>query len=399
MLKKGQYSNDRLLSISHLLERYIAPISNISNWNKGIGCIKYLNMVIKYLEFAREEYCLDKYAILPNLNGDFMLIKDLSPDHNSIIESVLIDILNELSNHTTDYNVKLTSRELTVDTSNELGPIQISQEITSFFKRANESMMKKIAFKIICLCSTEDDVEKRRKLWSFAHDLHKEIGEFKVLNGINPYIYTEVDKFFFPFLLNEVTNLNSVNNLEYKLPKNQNEVFTWLNEFIQFYKDTKNWNEVRIIPNQNDVFCCSNELSIDEGIPEEIKDIFKVAGVNLQETLADRRVFILSPSHMSNQLFDSLNESMKMNVAKRAIRIFRQHDDEKHKELFKIIKQASPFNDLSEISSSNENIKDFSLSFSSNFIFLYLLHNYFSRDRPTITQSYYNGYQTYSQRQ
>lgn len=132
------------------------------------------------------------------------------------------------------------------------------------------------------------ELKKNEFITSWGYTMNKE----NSINEIN-YIYDEIN------LLKDLSDCKNINNLENKLKKKKSEIIDYLNEFLQFFKN--NWNDedilntYPILPNRNGDFKKIKDLYSDSSniIPKPIMDIYNsISTKKLNEELIDSEINI-----------------------------------------------------------------------------------------------------------
>ncbi|MFB2923667.1 sacsin N-terminal ATP-binding-like domain-containing protein [Aerosakkonema funiforme] len=119
-------------------------------------------------------------------------------------------------------------------------------------------------------------------------------------------------------LVSDIASLSNVSQLANRTNRNEEETLNWLNRVIEFVvaEDQKLLSDYAIIPNQYNVFRKKEELSTDNKIPKELKDVLKI----LQE---DWRRYLKHPKITSGNLVQTkgindivvrINQIIKENI-------------------------------------------------------------------------------------
>lgn len=161
-----------------------------------------------------------------------------------------------------------------------------------------------------------------------------------------------------------VSEQENVSNLAGLLEKDEAATLAWLNDLVRFFQEsgnaeylstikvTKASNRVvdksmPVLPNQHGDFCVKSELSLDDEIDEDLKDIAAMLGEDYRPGLLDTRIHLeLSGKTKTNQdlahdISDLVHERFKeatrgedtRNIFRRLLRWFDKHPAEA-KDLF-----------------------------------------------------------------
>jgi len=132
---------------------------------------------------------------------------------------------------------------------------------------------------------------RQRKLFNLYEIFtNKSYDKFEIKNNLyNDEIWRSSNKYIFKFIRKEIEKHENLKSLEDYICKNEEETLNYLLEFIKYSK------EGRVILNQNDQFCQRDQLQNDEFennafIPDILKDIYKLLGVDIRNSLAHNRM-------------------------------------------------------------------------------------------------------------
>lgn len=252
--------------------------------------IHWLNKVISFLfEQAQKPDLLKKYAILPNKNNVFKKVGEkenrLHSDIDAQIPNEIINIYKKIGDK--DWADYLLNPKIIISDIPEIpkyGITHISQDIDNIIsaKTTNQSTLRKAIYQIISYYSPSFEKEDgyadwRKKLWKFTRDLDNTVPEVTELEGLTTGFWKKADEWLLLTLIQDIQTTKDIETLQQKLSLDTNErTLKWLNDFIYFYIQNKKetyYSEKAIFPNQKGILRKKQELFIDKGIPEELKEI------------------------------------------------------------------------------------------------------------------------------
>ncbi|MCS7052610.1 MAG: hypothetical protein NZM09_02625, partial [Ignavibacterium sp.] len=97
-------------------------------------------------------------------------------------------------------------------------------------------------------------------------------------------------------LAEKISKFDSIDELKTELKLSEEEVFGWLNRFYELifndksFVNKKKFNDYKIFPNQNGKFSNLSDLSIDDDIEEELKNVLKILDVDIRNKLLHKKV-------------------------------------------------------------------------------------------------------------
>lgn len=259
--------------------------------------LDWLNRVIRFTsedESNKSIKLLDNYPIIPNQYGNFKRFSELFKDDR--IPEELKYVLKILGQ---DWQNDLAHLEINCDFSKQLEIHQVSHKIDALVKDNNtQSIRKAVYYLISCFPDREnfDDtaMELRDQIWQFAKDLDDAVPEKRPLSRYTAKLWDECDRWLLKTLVSDLVKLGNVDNLKSRLSKTNEESISWISDFIQFLNRDENWQlfylKQPVLPNQEGNFKCENQVSYDQKIPEEIKDVLLKLRINYRAKLLDRDI-------------------------------------------------------------------------------------------------------------
>lgn len=270
----------------------IENCKNIKNLCKELSnnkeeVIDSLNQFLKFLRNnCKYEEILNKYPIIPNRNGDFKKIKDLYSDDKNIIPKDVIDIYDSISSK--KLSDELIEPKIKLE---NLGDLLKKKDFDAISTSLNNYILKnkekEITKKLVVypILSIKSDREKVSKIYQFLNRFYK-LKERKIINNDNKTripidFWTHALEFWFnehPKEIEKYQNIKGLKNGLINKDIDNISLLKWMNDYLDFLNSNssnKNFQNLKIFPNQNGNFCPLNTLHFDSGFPEEFKDILK----------------------------------------------------------------------------------------------------------------------------
>jgi hypothetical protein len=299
----ADWKKDLGVNLRYSLDNLIQNISSQENLQKlsqlidknELETLNWLNQVIKFIFDDKSTDLLDNYPIIPNQYGNFKLFKELFKDDHLPEElKYILKILGK------DWKNSLAHLQITCDFSQQLNINQVSDQIDKIIREnQNKEIRKAVYYLISCFPAkkslNQQAITLRSQIWQLAKDLDQSVPEQRTISRCTNKLWDECDQWLLKTLVTDLVGLKNIENLKVRLNKNTNqETVCWLSNFIQFLNTDSNWqifySEKAILPNQEGVFKGKLEVSFDQDIPEEIKDILKLLGINYRAKLLDREI-------------------------------------------------------------------------------------------------------------
>ena len=114
-----------------------------------------------------------------------------------------------------------------------------------------------------------------------------------------------------PKEIEQYANIKGLKNKVRDKSMNENNLLKWMNSYLNFLKlnsTDRNFENLKIFPNQNGDFCVLNNLNFDSGFAEEFKDILKkYFNIDKREILLDKEIISYN-SHKIMPEIDVVND-------------------------------------------------------------------------------------------
>ena len=345
-------------SVSQLCSQLNKSEAEIYNW---------LNDVYSFLI---EQNCLndfDKYSIIPNMEGTFMKLEELSSDNSEPIPSKLMDLYNKVMPSTINSKILNYSINSAVF-GNSLKVFALKDIIEWFTKKitSKDTYISDgksyyanfyLAYNIIELYPKGIDdseyVSYRKQLYNFSNADGRN-NPFSPIAVDNRDLWREADIYWFNDNYRYIADKKTVDNLSktyFKEPKSIEDTLNWLNEYIQFYRDNSKGDLIKdkcIFPNQQLDLKSLNYLRYDDDIEEVFKDLADYA-LNVENTSDKYRHVLLHRSisgyekhnpltlnevykYIKEDVFDKSSGNIRDVISKHAISIIKRSEDSESQE-------------------------------------------------------------------
>ena len=235
--------------------------------------------------------------MIPNTYGEFLKIQEFE-DFNCVPEEILDGIQKTFSK---DLKQKSPYKGLNIKGINknsikDLGEIveqcfgNKRKEERDFFNYRNTYGICKIIIKYIPMNGRKKEYQKR--LYNLYKLFNKKIGEPIEIDS-NEDLYSDVNTGIIQYINEQIRNSSSVE----KTKEFTDDIFNLINENSDLLDPSK----YSIIPNQNGKLKKIDELYLDNGIYEELKNILSEYSY-IRDELMDKRIKSFSPRRiMSNE--------------------------------------------------------------------------------------------------
>lgn len=269
-------------TIENLLEdiSQIGQLPALQEALKNSVSTDWLNKIIDFL--IREELTnhLERYAIVPNQNGQFIKLQELYYD-NAIPEE-LKEVLQHLG---TDWKNQLICTKIRrIDRHPSLGVGDISKAINALLTKipevGNSALERELGlFKLVSILTSEAS-EIRKTLFSFAKTLFPESlpEQYTIVPGTSDFNWDPINKWLVEKILAQVQEYENVEGLANGIDRSESDTLYFLNELICFIFNNSNFKSLldsfQCIPCQYGDFRYLKDLSNDvDSTPDDLKEI------------------------------------------------------------------------------------------------------------------------------
>ena len=310
----------------------IANLCNKINKNKE-EIIESLNEFLNFLRNnCKYEEILNRYPIIPNRKGDFKRIEDLYSDDTNNIPKEVIDIYDSISEK------KLIDELIETGINIEyLGDLLKKKNFDSISTYLNNYILENkntentkllVVYPLLSLKSDENQAKEVSIIFKFLIQFYK-LKEKEILCNNNKTripidFWSHALKFWFREHPKEMEKFQNINGLRCKLiNKNIDDIsiLKWMNDYLDFlnsHSPDKNFQYLKIFPNQNGDFCALNTLHFDSGFPDEFKDILKkYFQIDKRQILLDKNILaynsyqIMPEIDITKEILNLFNKTKK----------------------------------------------------------------------------------------
>lgn len=280
-----------------------------------------------------------KYAVIPNQNGIFKNVKDLSFDDE--IDGEYKEILNLLGEDCKEY---LLDKNVETDSFLDYEKINnnnIIKKIEEKLKWANADLEYKVYSRILVLHNEEMEYEKQIAIQPFTVKIFGDcFQEKRYVKIISEELLDKSVKSIATQLANKISETEYINNMVNIFNfSSKSEALTWLNDYVGYLVENDLENLINkltrpILPNQNGCFVTKDDLFLDDGeIDEELKNIATDCGLDIRNELLDKEIFLELPENREKHAKDlaepilafvKKNESNRINQSDEIKTIFKK---------------------------------------------------------------------------
>lgn len=294
------------LNIWHV-EELCKHISSLGNWNKiDLKDDELYHWYNSFLDLVKEKDIdlLNTYALLPDYTGQLHQYNDENLKQGRGITPTIMSILEGLNINVK--NILLDSHIQAVQLDRLYNSISYSKaidnEVNNYLSSTlsndadvNEEFTKKLGTLISIVPLEENSIDssfrtKRSCIFKAIKDLY--VSEFTAyselcLTGFTKQAWESLDAWLLKRIFDKIASSNNLTSLPY------GRDVAWLNDTLKklvTYISAAELAKLRVFPNQDGAFC-TNDLSIDDNIPSELKSIeFVNIGAKITDRLLDNRI-------------------------------------------------------------------------------------------------------------
>ncbi len=255
--------------------------------------LQWLNRVYKFFVEQNLLADFDNFAIIPNQNGDFKFLKDLKSDHTSRIPEKLKSIYNSVNqdNATVQHILMNVDIDATVfgSTLQSFSLKEMIEKLNNYIKQGtniykNDELLdikSEVAHGLLALYPNIENtafIKKRYDIYEFCK-AYRTMPDYCMVDVADTELWNEADNFWFNTSFANIankTNVSSIAQTFFILPKTEEDTLIWLNKYIQFYRDNSHGDLIKeqtVFPTQQKKLKKLNDLRYDNAIPEVFKDL------------------------------------------------------------------------------------------------------------------------------
>lgn len=302
----------------------------------------WLNKVIKFTFEELGSDAFEKYSILPNQNGDFKKASELRRDNAMPIPSEIKHVYHIAFEQNVEDKLLNSSIDVMYVTSiKEYDLKSIIADLNQFIKDSNKKYdnRRDTSYALTQLYSIDGTKERRKNMNYICSAFTPKVTTFTRLNNVPDDLWTESDRFILgiiPYWITEDAKCTSLSMLGKEFlsqleNKDESKIIEWLNLYLKICSDVQCTSQLPnypIFPNQEGILKKIGELSYDNNIPEEIKDLSEIADTKIKwrSSLLDQRIDGYSSHSPKNtsDIYSSISDTFdtsthQLLIAKHAI--------------------------------------------------------------------------------
>ena len=248
------------------------------NWREiileGITLPDWYNKFLAHV-FTYDERYLKEYALLPNMNGDFLKKDAENFKQGEKVTTFVINLLFQLGK---DVKPNLLHNEITALTldakyNSQSYSADINKLAKAFIDSASSQNKLQNVLPLLSVLPTDTEkykpefISQRKDFFNIAKSLFA-LSEANLIedNSLLEGAWSELDTWLVTYILQSLNNFGDLNRLPEGLDGK------WLNNSLKSLRiDVNKLNTYKVLPNQNGKFCAQNKLYEDDGVPETLK--------------------------------------------------------------------------------------------------------------------------------
>ncbi len=330
--------SDKCTSLSMVGSVFLTQFDSIDD-------TKIIDWINQYLKVCADVQCtsqLANYAIFPNQNGNLKKYNDLFRDNTQPIPEEIKDVYRiAFEKDIKDKLVNSTIDVAFVTAIKEYNLSNIIRDLNTFIKDSSKQYVNRrdASYALTQLYSGEDSMEHRKTMYYLCSGFSKKVTSFTKIDNLPDEIWTESDRFligYIPYWIEKGHNCTSLSMIGSNLLTqyesiDEDKIIDWLNQYLKVCKDIQCSSQITnyaFFPSQSGKLYKIGELSYDNNIPEEIKDLSEIAQTKIawRSSLLDKRIegySLNSPKTVSDiyrSIADAFDKSsQQLTIAKHAI--------------------------------------------------------------------------------
>ena len=337
-------------SIKYPIEKFLEELAVKENISWILGkfngdenaAFAWLNEVIKFTFGELGSDAFENYSILPNQNGVFKKASELRRDNTLPIPSEIKSVYHIAFEQNVEDKLLNSSVEVTYVTSiKEYNLTSIIADLNGFIKDVNKQYNNRrdASYALTQFYSGENLKARREAMNYICSGFTPKVSSFTLLKNVSDDLWSESDRFLLcqiPHWIaesNKCTTLSMIGTtfLDHFEDVDESKIIDWVNLYLKMCNEVQCTSQLAnyaIFPNQKGNLKKIGELSYDNNIPKEIKDLSETANTEIKwrSSLLDRRIegySLHSPKSTSDiyrNISDTFDKStQQLLIAKHAI--------------------------------------------------------------------------------
>lgn len=264
----------------------------------------WLNEVIKFTYEELGSDAFEKYSILPNQNGYFKRASELRRDNTMPIPSEIKHVYHiAFDQNVEDILLNSCIEVRYVESVKEYNLTSIIFDLNQFIKDNKKTYEKRrdASYALTQLYSNEDSKVLRKNMNYVCSGFSTKVTTFSHISDVPDDLWSESDRFLLEMIPVWIADSgNSLSMLGTKLLDqfenvDESKIIEWFNLYLKICSEVQCTSQLltyAIFPNQEGILKKIGELSYDNNIPEEIKDLSEIANTEIKwrSSLLDRRI-------------------------------------------------------------------------------------------------------------
>lgn len=276
-------------------------IESKGKWNyieitDGDSLSAWYNKFLKHVSEYDVRLLTDK-ALLPNMNGALLKKDAENFRQGQNVSAFVVNLLAELGKDVKPMLLHndITSVKLEEKYNSQSYCADINRLVKKIIDDAREDKLSRLMSVLSIMPDSrekysEDFINRRKKFFEIGLSLFSLSGDKEIVNNdLLDVAWKELDAWFVPFVLKQ---LNSIGSLS-EMPSGLDAM--WINStlsaFVEYGVQQKEFDNYKVLPNQEETFCNRRSLYEDAGVPDELKDsIFNKVNLNYKQLLLDKSI-------------------------------------------------------------------------------------------------------------
>lgn len=287
------------------LTKQIIDYGDVQTLSSQMKGIEWQEWLMDYYDLIDENGEWQDYVwinilrVLPNQNGIFCEVGKLYYDVDVLEEYKLI--LRELGDDSKDWLLHLDLKKRDWFQCEDYCSTDILELIETRLERADNEIKESIFHKIVFMyCKGYSDLDGQSQICSYATKILKIETPMVEVAVISEKLLQIALKYTVTNITDRISECESIEGLAIFLNESISEATVFMTDFIEFvigqgYDNLINKITKPILPNQNGIFTIKENLFLDNGIDETLKDLAYVAGNDIRSELLMKEVFLILP--------------------------------------------------------------------------------------------------------
>ena len=295
------------------LTKRINDYGSVVLLQKDIKIGDYQSWLTQYYNLIAENKNLQTYItsqhfnIIPNQNGVFCCVEDLSLDKDIIIEYK--DILKNLGEDCRNWLLDLKFKNIEWIKFKEYDNYQILKLIENKLDEAETQKRNEILIQVAYMFEKyHDRLSIQEQICKYANNILGNSNQMVEVPVVSEKLLQDSLKYLLTCVADRISECNSIQGFAQYMKIRLNEAVELLAEFVEFienhgYDNLINKSSKPILPNQNGIFMVKDDLFLDDDMDEILKELAVYAGYDVKGDLLMKEVYLkLSDNRKKNNM-------------------------------------------------------------------------------------------------